>query len=563
MANTTPSTIPIAPQTTTPDPTKPGTVAPITVTTGTPTVGATPAAVAKPAEPMYPSVEDCIFVCPTAKKETVAKNLPGIVEEMAKAGFKSKNVLISILATIHVETEIDPFNPIEEIDGRDNAAGRNPGVGPYGGGENYFGRGYIQLTHDYNYEPCGKAIGVPQLGKKPELALQPEIASKIITWFWKKNGVDKAADAGDWDKVRRIVNGGTHGYAVYMAAVQRGLQRITRGINATGTIQMGNAYSASDADAGGGQSRTVIATGAAGAQGQACVLAYALSLHARDRMNSHEFYAVLDCAADPKILDLEAQKTFELKGLSKDLDGVYTVDEVTFLPLTDTVQAIVKAKRPDPNAPEARGFLFDAQGLQPKPGETGSGGTPAGVNTTPGQPGSITKIGGEVKLGVPYKSQLDNAFNPSGACNATSLAMALEFLGVKHTGSGQFEDAIYESLRASGLHPGTASAMVAMVQKYGKKDVHNETASDDDIRKHLDKGKPVVIHGDFTRSGHIVCVIGYNAKGFIVNDPYGKFLGTLGSYDNNASGAGIVHEYATVVKNFWHRNGTNSAHFIE
>jgi uncharacterized protein YvpB len=553
------TTSPIAPQTTVADPTKPTTAtATGAVNTTTATV---PAPAAKPAEPMYPSVEDCIFVCPTAKKETVAKNLPGIVEEMAKAGFMSKNVLISILATIHVETEIDPFNPIEEIDGRDNAAGRNPGVGPYGGGENYFGRGYIQLTHDYNYEPCGEAIGLgKQLVQNPGLALKPEIAAKIITWFWKKNGVDKAADAGDWDKVRRIVNGGTHGYDVYMAAVQRGLQRITKGITATGAIQMGSSYSASDADPGGGQSRTVIAPGAAGPQGQACTLAYALSLHARDRMNSHEFYAVLDCAADPKILDLEAQKTFEVKGISKDLDGVYTVDEVTFLPLKETVQAIVKAKRPDPNAPEARGFLFNSQGLTPKPGDAASGGA---TNATSGQPGQVTKVAGEVKLAVPYKSQLDNAFNPGGACNATSLAMALEFLGVKHTGSGQFEDDIYEQLRASGLHPGTASAMVAMVQKYGKKDIHNETASDDDIRKHLDKGKPVVIHGDFTRSGHIVCVVGYNAKGFFVNDPFGKFLGTLGSYDNNASGAGNLHEYATVVKNFWHRGGTNSAHFIE
>lgn len=554
-------TAPIAPQTTIPDPTKPGVTTPVASgATGTPATTAT-ATPAKPAEQMYPTVEDCMFVCPTAKKDTVIKNLPGIVEEMAKAGLTSKNVLISVIATIHVETEIDPFNPIEEIDGRDNAAGRNPGVGPYGGGENYFGRGYIQLTHDYNYQPAGEAIGVPQLGKQPELALKPEIASKLITWFWKKNGVDKAADAGDWEKVRRIVNGGTHGYDVYMAAVQRGLQRFTRGINATGTIQMGNSYSASDADPGGGQSRTVIAPGAAGPNGQACVLAYALGLHARDRMNSHEFYAVLDCAADPKILELEAQKTFELKGVSKDLDGVYTVDEVTFLPLTETVQAIVKAKRPDPKAPEARGFLFNSQGLQPKPEETAT--AAGGVAATSGQPGQVTKIGGEVKLGVPYKSQNDNTFNPGGSCNATSLAMALEFLGVKHTGSGQFEDAIYQELQASGVHPGTASAMVAIVQKYGKKDVHNETATDDDIRKHLDKGKPVVIHGDFTKSGHILCVIGYNAKGFIVNDPYGKFLGTLGSYDNNATGAGNLHEYATVVKNFWHRGGTNSAHFIE
>ncbi len=556
MAETAPATPattkPIAPQTTTPDPAKPGTATPAAGTTGAPATAA--AAPTKPAEPMYPSVEDIMFVCPTAKKENVVKNLPGVVEEMAKAGLTSKNNLVGIVATIHVETEIDPFNPIEEIGGRSQAI-----VNGYKGGENYFGRGYIQITHDYNYRDAGKAIGLgDQLVNDPNIAKRPEIAAKVTTWYWKTNGVDKASDAGDWRQVRRLVNGGYNHYDKFFEAVQRGLQRFTRGINATGAINMGNSYGASDADAGGGQSRTVIAPGAgAGTEGQACVLAYALGLHARDRMNSHEFYAVLDCAADPKILDLEAQKTFEVKGISKDLDGVYTVDEVTFLPLTETVQAIVKAKRPDPKAPEARGFLFNAQGMDPKAGAT------AGANSTPGQPGSVTKINGEVKLGVPYKSQNDNAFNPGGSCNATSLAMALEFLGVKHTGSGQFEDTIYQELQASGVHPGTPSAMLGIVQKYGKKDVVNEAATDDDIRKHLDKGKPVIIHGDFTRSGHILCVVGYNAKGFIVNDPYGKFLGSVGSYDNNASGEGNLHEYATIVKNFWHRGGTNLAHFIE
>jgi len=550
MSETKPTTTsPIAPQTTIADPTKPTTTpaAGTTATPGAPTTGATVTAPAKPEEKQYPSVEDVMFVCPTAKKETVAKNLPGLIEEMAKAGLTSKNNLVGILATIHVETEIDPFNPIEEIDGA-NQAIRNG----YNGGANYFGRGYIQITHKYNYKDAGNGIGMgDQLVNNPAMALQSEIAAKVTTWYWTDKGVNKAADAGDWRLVRRIVNGGYTHYDKFESAVQRGLQRLTQGVKATGAINMGVSYGASDADTGGGQSRTVVATGV---QGQADILAYALNLHARDRMNSHEFYAVLDCAADPKILDLEAQKTFELKGVSKELDGVYTVDEVTFLPLTETVQAIVKAKRPDPKASEARAFLFDAQGLSPKVGD---------ANATTGQPGQVTKVAGEVKLGVPFKSQLDNAFNPTGACNATSLAMALEFLGVKHAGSGQFEDAIYEQLLASGLHPGTASAMVAIVEKYGKKDKHTEVATDDEIRKHLDKGKPVVIHGDFTRHGHILCVVGYNAQGFIVNDPYGKFLGALGSYDNNASGAGNLHEYATVVKTFWHRKGTNSAHFIE
>jgi len=44
-----------------------------------------------------------------------------------------------------------------------------------------------------------------------------------------------------------------------------------------------------------------------------------------------------------------------------------------------------------------------------------------------------------------------------------------------------------------------------------------------DITDYLDKGCPVLVGGSFTHGGHIVCIVGYNDRGFIVADPWGNW----------------------------------------
>jgi putative chitinase len=43
----------------------------------------------------------------------------------------------------------------------------------------FYGRGYVQLTWDHNYIKFGKLLGIP-LFEKPDLALTPDVAGKII-----------------------------------------------------------------------------------------------------------------------------------------------------------------------------------------------------------------------------------------------------------------------------------------------------------------------------------------------------------------------------------------------
>lgn len=87
---------------------------------------------------------------------------------------------------------------------------------PYGQskhGHVYYGRGYVQLTWDYNYEKMGKILGVDLLNK-PDLAMEPDIAAKVMLEgmirgvFTGKALHDYFNDQHtDWINARRIING--------------------------------------------------------------------------------------------------------------------------------------------------------------------------------------------------------------------------------------------------------------------------------------------------------------------------------------------------------------------
>ena len=58
-----------------------------------------------------------------------------------------------------------------------------------------------------------------------------------------------------------------------------------------------------------------------------------------------------------------------------------------------------------------------------------------------------------------------------------------------------------------------------------------------DVYTAIDNDHPVVIHGYFTRSGHIVVIRGYDDRGFYVNDPYGEYFAD--GYDTNKRGENL------------------------
>ena len=79
-----------------------------------------------------------------------------------------------------------------------------------GDGYRFRGRGCIQLTGHSNYFHAGKALGVDFV-MEPNLVATPKFAALTAGWFWSTHNCNAPADALDFTKVTRIINGGTIG----------------------------------------------------------------------------------------------------------------------------------------------------------------------------------------------------------------------------------------------------------------------------------------------------------------------------------------------------------------
>ena len=118
-----------------------------------------------------------------------------IFEKAKDRGYEGPE-LAQFMAQVAIET--DYFKTLEEYGG---------GKDKYGGGKRYKGRGFLQLTHDYNYEAAGKALGYKGLADDPDLVLDRETAADTSFWFWETNVRPAVQDFSNTDKVTRIVNG--------------------------------------------------------------------------------------------------------------------------------------------------------------------------------------------------------------------------------------------------------------------------------------------------------------------------------------------------------------------
>ena len=77
--------------------------------------------------------------------------------------------------------------------------------------------------------------------------------------------------------------------------------------------------------------------------------------------------------------------------------------------------------------------------------------------------------------------------------------------------------------------------LAKVVRAYGLQDDLTLNGTIEEAKIALAAGKILVIHGFFTRYGHIVCVVGYDEYGLIVHDPNGEWF--PGGYDTRANGA--------------------------
>lgn len=111
--------------------------------------------------------------------------------------------------------------------------GGRMGNGPEltGDGWRYRGRGLIQITGKANYEAITELLvnqkppdAVPDFVLQPELLESPQWAAMTAGAYWHDHDLNALADAGDLDRMTRIINGGLNGLADRKARYARAMR---------------------------------------------------------------------------------------------------------------------------------------------------------------------------------------------------------------------------------------------------------------------------------------------------------------------------------------------------
>ncbi|WP_413160395.1 C39 family peptidase [Capilliphycus salinus ALCB114379] len=192
----------------------------------------------------------------------------------------------------------------------------------------------------------------------------------------------------------------------------------------------------------------------------------------------------------------------------------------------------------------------------------------------------------KVDLNVPYYDQLNNLEHPQGACNVTCVAMVLKYYGIDSRSAKeisndvQLEDVLFRKTEKWDKQYGYTGAtktrhipqfIQRLLREWGaehgpgklQNTFFKTVTTETEIKHHLAQGHPVIIHGYFTNSGHLIVIKGYDdeEKVWIAHDPYGKWLGYQGGYaDLNLSGADVRYTYAD-VRTVWDVDGESWCHF--
>ncbi len=120
-------------------------------------------------------------------------------------------------------------------------------------------------------------------------------------------------------------------------------------------------------------------------------------------------------------------------------------------------------------------------------------------------------------LDVPYFEQYDNRYEPGSTCGLTSTTMVLDYW----TGRSVRPDDLY--VRYGKTQAQSPEGIVALLGWEGVNASYSRRGTRAELRAHLDDGHPVIVHGDWTGAGHIVVLIGYDDRDWIVHDPAGDW----------------------------------------
>lgn len=119
--------------------------------------------------------------------------------------------------------------------------------------------------------------------------------------------------------------------------------------------------------------------------------------------------------------------------------------------------------------------------------------------------------------------------------------MALDALGIRVT-----PDKLYEKAQAMGLEVTDVSALTQLAAEFKVVDKFTSGGTFDGLRKALDKGRPVILRGNFTNAGHIIAVKGYDKNGLLVNDPNGEWF--WDGYDTYVTGESLHYSWNMIAR---------------
>lgn len=148
----------------------------------------------------------------------------------------------------------------------------------------------------------------------------------------------------------------------------------------------------------------------------------------------------------------------------------------------------------------------------------------------------------------PFDSQRDNEINPDGACNVTSIAMCLYKLGIVGDGSRrQLADQLYDRCTRNGWSRHEAYSLKRLAESYpGIYDDYTDRGTIELLKLAIANGYPCVLHGYFTKYGHIIVGKGYDEKGLWVNDPWGEWW--PGGYDHSVTGEHLHYSWRLIAR---------------
>jgi hypothetical protein len=147
----------------------------------------------------------------------------------------------------------------------------------------------------------------------------------------------------------------------------------------------------------------------------------------------------------------------------------------------------------------------------------------------------------------PYFFQYDNELYAGSSCQNTSIAMVLAKYGWKGN-----PDHITKSFGKDMAQTpvGLETVFNAVAEKDGLKvRVKSHSAGTMElVNKLLAEGKPVIAHGWFTKSGHVVTITGFDGENYTVNDPAGKWNGQYKGGYSSESGKGVKYSKEAMIE---------------